>query len=295
MNRRDFLKKAALTGAGSAGLLRALGGLTAAAAAEPAKAELIVARGGEPEALLDAALRAFGGPGKVIVPGRNVIIKANFSWNGPPEQACNTNPELLAALTRACLQAGAARVKVVDMTIDPAAMTMETSGIRQAVQAAGGEIYDLRKKKVTAVKDTVLDQIDIYREALEAACLINVPILKHHGGAGMSGALKGLMGLTPDRKKLHMVGIDKGIVALAGIIQPHLQIIDAYRVLKTRGPQGPGKVETLKQLILTTDPVAGDAYGASLLGFNPPYLAMAGKAGLGCSDLRQLKISIVDA
>jgi len=294
MNRRDFLKKAALAGVGSAGLLHCLGGLTAAAAPEPGKAELIVTRGGEPEALLDAALKAFGGLGRVVVPGGDVVIKANFTWYGPPEQACNTNPELLAALTRACLQAGAARVKVVDMTIDPAAMTMEISGIRQAVQAAGGEIYDLRKKQVTVVNDTVLGRIGIYREALEAACLINVPILKHHGGAGMSGALKGLMGLTPDRKKPHVVGIDRGIVALAGIIHPHLQIIDAYRALKTRGPQGPGKVVTLKHLIITTDPVAGDAYGASLLGFNPPYIAMAGKAGLGCSDLGRLKISIVD-
>jgi len=254
-----------------------------------------VARNGEPEALLRAALDAYGGLGKLIKPGGTVSIKANFSWYGGPERACNTNPDLLAALVRACLKAGAKKVRVIDLAINPAKMCLESSGIQKAVSAAGGMVMDLTGAPLSYRAGGVLKSIPIYTEALTADCLINVPILKHHGVTDMTGALKSLMGLTPGRSYMHSVGVDQAIVDLNKLIQPHLHIIDAYRVLKTWGPQGPGEVATPRQLILTHDPVAGDAYGAALLKLSPLHLKLAAADGIGCADLGKIRITEVAA
>lgn len=292
MNRREFIKKTTLAGIAGAGIIQSLDKFTAAAAGlKPA--ELIVAQDGEPEALLRTALRAYGGIKQIVKPGAVVVIKANFSWYGNTERACNTNPDLLAALVRECKKAGAKKVRVVDLAIELAQMTLEISGIKKAVEAAGGEVANLERAKTINKNSGILKNFPVYEEALKSDCLINVPILKTHYVTQMTCALKNYMGLTPNRDDMHAVGTDQAIVDLAKLIKPHLHIIDAYRVLKTNGPQGPGEVAKMRQLILARDPVAADAYGASLLGVKPAFLKMAADAGLGVMDLRKIKITKV--
>jgi uncharacterized protein (DUF362 family) len=296
MNRREFLKQLAIILAAGAGAFKLLGRYSPVAAATDPR--LIVAYDGEPAALLKAALAEYGGLGKWVKPGMTVSIKANFTWNGPPEQACNSNPDLVAALVKECLRLGAKKVRVIDLTINPANMTMKISGVKEAVLQAGGEIVNLQGAPVREVScGPLLGQMPIFREALEAECLINLPILKNHSGAKMTACLKSYMGLTTveGRGRMHSVGLQGSIVEVAKVIKPHLHIIDAYRILKTRGPQGPGEVELAKLLIIAEDPVAADAYGASLLGVNPMYLEGAAKAGLGVADLSRIKIVKVKA
>jgi uncharacterized protein (DUF362 family) len=292
MNRREFLKKATVAGVASIGVAKSLGDFTANAAGST-QSELIVAYGGEPEKLLQTAILTYGGLAKLIKPGSTVVIKANFSWYGKPQQACCTNPDLLAALVKACKKAGAKKVRVVDLAIDYYQMCLDASGIKKAVETAGGEVANLNSAPTVDKDSGILKKFPIYEEALNAECLINVPILKNHFVTQMTGALKNYMGLTPNRNGMHAVGTDQAIVDLAKLIKPHLHIIDAYRVLKTNGPQGPGDVANLKQLILAHDPVAADAYGASLLGVQPAFLKMAADAGLGSMDLTKIKITKV--
>lgn len=292
MDRREFIKKSALAGVAGIGLVKALSDLNPAAAA--AQPELIVAEGGEPAALLAAALRAYGGFDKLIKPGGTVVIKTNFSWNGPPERACCTNPDLLAALVKACLKAGAKKVQVVDLSIDYSGMTMESSGIAKAVKAAGGEVFDLSGKNTVNKNSGILREFPVYTDPLKADCLLNVPILKAHFVTAMTGALKNYMGLTPDRGGMHALGTDQAIVDLAKVIKPNLHIVDAYRILMANGPQGgnPQDVAMPKQLVLSHDPVAADAYGAQLLKCKPlpNHVKLAAEAGLGTADLNKVKI-----
>lgn len=290
MNRRDFVKKASIAGIAGAGVIQSLDKLTVAAAGQ---SELIIAQGGEPSTLLQAALKTYGGLGKIVKPGSVVSIKANFSWNRKPEQAACNNPDFLAALVKECKKAGAKKVRVIDLSIDYAMMSMETSGIKKAVEAVGGEVVNLDRAKTVFANSGILKKFSVYEEALKADCLINVPILKSHFVTQMTCALKNYMGLTPDRDLMHSLGTDQAIVDLAKLIKPHLHIVDAYRILKTNGPQGPGEVATLKQLIITHDPVAADAYGASLLGVKPVFLKLAADNGLGCADLTKVKMTRV--
>jgi uncharacterized protein (DUF362 family) len=293
LERREFIKKAALAGVASIGAVNSLENI-AHAANKTAKAQpkVIVASNGEPAALLKAALGAYGGLKQIIKPGSNVVIKANFTWFGPPEQACNNNPHLVQALVKACFNAGAKSVKVVDMPIDPPQLCMERSGIAKAVTEAGGKIVSLHGAPTTQGDSP----FRIYKEALGADCLINLPILKDHSVADMTSALKNYMGLTPERQLMHALGIDRSIVDLAKFIHPDLHIIDAYQVLKTNGPKGPGRVIKARQIIISNDPVAADAYAATVLGIpQPTYVKLAAKAGLGVADLSKIKIEKVNA
>ena len=97
---------------------------------------------------------------------------------------------------------------------------------------------------------------------------------------------------------LDVSGLHQCIVDFATLIQPHLTIVDATRILVTNGPRGPGDLETPNQLIFGTDPVAVDAYAATLFRKEPfavPYVKLAHEAGLGCGDLARIDVQHLEA
>lgn len=108
MKRRDFLKTSVVAGAALSidftGLQAALSSNTMAVEQVP---EMVAVMGGEPEVMLDKALETLGGIGKYIKKGQKVVIKPNIGWDRTPELAGNTNPELIKALVKKCLEAGA--------------------------------------------------------------------------------------------------------------------------------------------------------------------------------------------
>jgi uncharacterized protein (DUF362 family) len=71
-------------------------------------------------------------------------------------------------------------------------------------------------------------------------------------------------------------------------------ILDGTEVMMTNGPTG-GSVSDLRRantLIASTDCVAADSYGSTLLDLKVsdlPYLAQAEKAGAGATDYESLK------
>ena len=89
------------------------------------------------------------------------------------------------------------------------------------------------------------------------------------------------------------------IVDLNTVIKPQLTILDAVRVLMNNGPTG-GSLNDVKQMnmvVAGVDPVAVDAYGATLFGLKPdelPFLREARNRGLGKMDLNTLKIEKID-
>ena len=119
MKRRDFLKTSVVAGAALSidftGLQAALSSNTMAVEQAP---EMVAVMGGEPEVMLDKALETLGGIGKYIKKGQKVVIKPNIGWDRTPELAGNTNPGLIKALVKKCLEAGAEKVTVFDDTCD---------------------------------------------------------------------------------------------------------------------------------------------------------------------------------
>ena len=107
MKRRDFLKTSVIASAALSlnfeGLQAALSTNTVAVEKAP---DMVAVMGGEPEVMLDKALEALGGIGNFVKKGQKIVIKPNIGWDRSPELAGNTNPKLVKALVKKCLEAG---------------------------------------------------------------------------------------------------------------------------------------------------------------------------------------------
>jgi len=288
------------------------------ATATPAEpAYLAVARGGDdPEALVRAAVAAIGGMGRFVPAFSNVLIKPNICFKGrKPEYAVTTNPFVVAGLVKMCLEANAASVHVLDYPFYGSSKeTYLSSGIREQVEAAGGEMIltssyytDSNGKTIYAdynkwVKQSVpngvrLKSFDLIDEVLAADVLINVPIAKTHDTTRLTLGMKNLMGVIHDRLAMHTPGkyIHDKIADLAAYIKPDLTVIDAVRILVANGPKG-GSLSDVKKIdtvVASPDIVAADAYATSLFGLTPDDILYIGKAaalGLGTKDLAGIRI-----
>ena len=157
LNRRDALIKllcAAGAGAGAAGLgvwlsrnsLRPEVALATTARhghgvpADPALPEMAIIQGDDPALLARQAVEELGGMRRFVSRGDIVLVKPNIGWDRTPEQAANTNPDVVAEIVRQCLGAGAKRVIVTDVSCNEARRCFQRSGIAEAAQRVGAEI-----------------------------------------------------------------------------------------------------------------------------------------------------------
>jgi len=296
MQRREFLKYAAIAGCGLF-LGERLDLITPAEAAE--RHDLVVAQGvgKSPSVITKAAIDAFGGMKRFISRGDVVVIKPNIAWDRTPEQAANTNPEVVAAVVKLCLDAGAKKVKVFDRSVNDPRRCYKQSGISDAASSLGAEVsfVDDRRFKDVSIKGQVLTSWPLYADALEADKIINIPIAKHHGLAKLTMSMKNWMGIMGgQRGRIHQK-IGECLADICLVVKPTLTVLDAVRVLTTNGPQG-GSLADVKRLdtvIVGIDQVGIDSYGATLFGMKGSdlsYVKAGAAAGLGVMDLSMLKI-----
>jgi len=295
MNRRKFLKLTALAGVGLS-IPQEMNVLAEAAEAS-APPDLVVAHGASPEQIVKAAIGAMGGIKKFISRGDIVIIKPNIAWDRTPEQAGDTNPEVVAAVVKLCFEAGAKKVKVFDRPVNDPRRCYVQSGIAPAAAALGADVdyVDERKFKDIAINGEALKSWPLYSEVFEADKVINIPIAKHHGLAKLTMSMKNWMGVMGgSRRQIHQK-LDESLVDLSMKIKPTFTVLDAVRILTANGPQG-GSLADVKKLdtvIVGIDPVAIDSYGATLFGMKGSdlgYVRMGDKLGLGKMNLSKLKI-----
>jgi uncharacterized protein (DUF362 family) len=311
--RRQFLQWTALLAAnaallGSGCTTKPGGDADAGRSAAPAptgdQAYLAVAHGSDPATITERALAAIGGIERFVKSGNDVIIKPNICVNyNPPEYAATTNPDVVAALVKLCLGAGAKRVRVMDT---PLGGTPESayavSGIEAAIKAAGGEMEIMNPAKFvkTAIPEgRDIQSWEIYRDIMTADVLINVPIAKHHSLARLSLGLKNLLGTITQPSQIHS-NLAQRIADLASTVRPTLTVVDAVRILVTNGPTG-GSLNDVRRtdtVIASHDTVAADAWAATLFGLNGvdvPYIKAAAQMGLGTLELDNIKIEEINA
>lgn len=288
VKRREFIKAASIS----------LGGLYVARSAQGettgSEATILASvKNGPPAQMARKAVELLGGMSRVVKNGQTVVIKPNMSWDRPPEQAANTNPELVAEVVKMCGEAGASRVIVLDRSIDNPSNCYRNSGIAKAASTAGADVHFVDDHLFIPVKienGYALREWTFYREALEADVLINVPILKRHIITSVTMGFKNMMGLVGgERNRIHG-SFDKMIVDINRVLRPKLTILDAYRALLQNGPGGGSLagVFAMRTVLAGTDPVLVDVAGAKLLGTSVkslPYLGLAEKAGLGTTTV----------
>ena len=302
MKRREFFKKSIQWGLG-AGAYMTFGRFPKSHAAESSApkgpVDLVAIKGGEPDVMFNRAMASLGGMKKFVKPNQTVVVKPNIGWDVTPERAGNTNPVLVKQIIKQCLDAGAKDVYVFDHTCDRWTSCYSNSGIESAVKDAGGKIVPGNTENYYHGVDVHggknLTYAKVHELILESDVFINVPVLKSHGGARLTIAMKNLMGVVWDRGFWHKNNLHQCIADYAIFRRPDLNIVDAYLVMKKNGPRGvsTADVVTMKSQIISTDMVAADTAATKLFGMDPadvPYIGIADEQGVGTKDLSKLNI-----
>ena len=303
MKRRDFIRKSMGTVAfyGAAMSIPAYSKVFGSPALPPEGAyDMVAIKGGEPAPMFDQAIKALGGIGQYVKKGQTVVIKPNIGWDVTPERAGNTNPQLVGRVVEHCLQAGAKKVVVFDNTCDKWDRCYANSGIEKAVKDAGGSIApgntESYYQEVQIPGGVKLKTTKVHELILESDVFINMPVLKNHGSARLTIAIKNLMGVVWDRSYWHRNDLHQCIADYGTFERkPTLNIIDAYRVMMRNGPRGVSvdDVALMKSLIISPDMVAADTAAAKLFGMDPEevgYIGIADSMGVGTMQLDKLNI-----
>lgn len=312
MDRRKFLKAAALAGAaftikdsGATTLMSQ--NLNSQKSSGAGNYDLVAVMGGEPAEMCRRALAEMGGISKFVSKGQKVVIKPNIGWDKAPEFAANTNPEVVGELVKQCFAAGASEVVVFDHTADNWRKCYENSGIEAAAKAAGARMVPADQesyyKPVSLSKGKMLKSAKIHEAILNADVWINVPVLKNHGGANMSISMKNLMGIVWDRQFFHANNLQQCIADISSLSKkPVLNVVDAYRLMKTNGPRGRSEADVVlsKGLFMSQDMVAIDTAATNF--FNQVremplekvgHIANAAALKVGTMQLDRLRIKRV--
>jgi hypothetical protein len=139
----------------------------------------------------------------------------------------------------------------------------------------------------------------------EVTAIINIPFLKTHNIAGMSGCLKNLShALVRHPGRFHANGCDPyvaDIISLPAVRDRlKLHVVDALRVVSAGGPDArEANIDTAGTVLISRDPVAADTVGQDILDARRlvrglprladdsgklPILATAARKGLGMND-----------
>lgn len=305
MNRRDFLKAMGLAGAAA---IIDIGSVREALAQKSPSTrsvtDMVAIMGGEPDVMLRRMLAEYGGIEKFVKKGMKVVLKPNIGWDKTPELAANTNPILVGEMVRQCKKAGAAEVLVFDHTCNNWIESYKNSGIKAAVEAAGGKMLPGNDEtyyvNVDLPKGKKLKSAKIHKSLLDCDVWFNMPVLKHHGGAKLTIAMKNYMGIVWDRQIFHKTELQQCIADVVTFTKkPALHIVDAYRIMIQNGPQGKSldDVVTLRSLIASSDPVAVDTASLKLFSQAKPvslddvsHIGNAEKLMLGTTGIDKLNV-----
>ena len=260
-------------------------------------AKMSIVHGHDRIATLRLAIKSLGGIETFIKKDDRVLLKVNAAFASPAMLSATTHPAIIAEMTALCYGAGAAAVVVTDNPINDPASCFNLTGIAEAARGAGAQVVlpraELFKSLTVPQAKLIRNRPVLYQPLADITKVIGMAPVKDHHRSGASMVMKNWYGLLGGRRNIFHQDINTIIKELAMMVNPSLVILDGTMSMMTNGPTG-GSLSDLKQtdtMIVATDQVAADAFGATLLDktFNDlPFIGMAEAAGLGTADYRSL-------
>lgn len=308
MDRRDFLRTVAIAGVAATvkfeGAMDVMAQTVKQTDAGNAGYDLVAVMGGEPDEMFRQAIAQMGGMKKFVKPGSKVVVKPNIGWDKTPELAGNTNPKLVTEIIKQCFAAGAKEVTVFDHTCDDWQKCYKNSGIEAAAKAAGAKVLPADQesyyREISLPRGKNLKKAKVHNAIMDCDVWINVPVLKNHGGAQLTISMKNHMGIVWDRGFFHQHDLQQCIADICTMSKPAvLNVVDAYRIMKTNGPRGRSASDVVlaKGLFMSQDIVAVDTAAARF--FNQVrempldkvgHLSKAQELKVGTMDIDKLKV-----
>lgn len=306
INRRSFLKKVSLFGAGTLlgrGLWgRFIGATPRAVLAEMPTPELVSVKGKDYFANTAQAIEQLGGIETFVKRGDRVGLLVNSAFKN---FGASVNPDITLAVIQLCNNAGAKEIRYLK---DPHRGYWKRTSLAEKYAAA---LKDLKyesgdKVKLNIPGGAVLKDAKVTKDLMACDVFINVSITKQHDGVHFTGTLKNMMGLCPfsTNSYFHFGTLKLGwyrdidhlsqcIADLNLIRKPDLCLSDATAFITEKGPSGPGKLARPEMVVASRNRVSLDAFCCKLLRFEPENIVMIRKAykhGLGEMDLQKVRI-----
>jgi uncharacterized protein (DUF362 family) len=237
--------------------------------------------------------------------GDVVVIKPNAKNQSPPGYGVVTDPRIVEAMVELALSHGAKMVKIAEGAAYPTGAydslaAFEAIGITEIAKKWDAELVDLNSYDsidVDVPNGLVLDWVRIGRSVIEADAVTNVPVLKTHTDTLISACLKNIgvgCATREEKKRLHRLGIDKGLVDVYSVVKPKFNLVDGIVALEGDGPNlPPGRPKPLGLLIAGKDGVAVDTVCARIMKFDPRnvrHLRLANQQGLGSINLENIEV-----
>ena len=313
--KKDFNRREFVAGAAAAGALLAVGcgngngnapipgAVSSTLAAKPGGGpDLAVARGPDIVRNIGAAVDAVGGMAAFVQPGQTVGLLINVLGAIP---ASHTKPEVIRTVAAMCREAGAKEVSIIDWRY---ISRWEQNKLIEVTRepGIGFKHIDLENaalwREVEVPQGKVLKKTRMFEAMWEPDVFISLPLFKNHRGATFTGALKLVMGTThPNDNRQYFHGsrqLEQCIADANTVVRaPDMIITDAFEVLTTNGPVGPGASIKPEKVVVGFDRVAVDTYCAPILGYDPAVsiqLKGAYEHGVGEMDLSKLTIREFD-
>ena len=254
---------------------------------------------------LTAALGS-GGISNLVHSGQTVLIKPNMVTN---TAAAVTDYRVVKALVT-LIQAvnGGAAITIADGSASQDSISIMTANGYTAANIPGVTFANFNDTTTNPTNTYVL--ADSRTGAAEqipalitnADVYIDMPRMKTHLHAGMTGALKNLgIGTGPlpvwnqgtggsAKWGLHH-DIRSEIVDHVACRVPNLIVMDALSPMEGQGPASGTTVSGMNMVLASTDPVAVDAVAATIMGISPSLIAhmvLAANENLGVMDLNDI-------
>lgn len=235
---------------------------------------------------------------KLLKPSDVVLIKCNQS----AREQLGTTPPVIDEMLRSMVTAGFSLEQIMVLEAGELSLLRKT---RKPDVRWQGKVVEFG----SAGKDSFLAALD------EATAVINVPFIKTHSLATMSGCLKNLShGLIRHPARFHANGCDPAIgqiVASEPIRSKlRLNVVNGIRLVFDKGPDAQrSTIHDAGTMLFSTDPVAADSMAFGLLNsvrserglkplnsdtHIPKQLSTAHNLGLGQCDGAQIQSLVLD-
>jgi uncharacterized protein (DUF362 family)/NAD-dependent dihydropyrimidine dehydrogenase PreA subunit len=180
---------------------------------------------------LERTLDRIGGLGSIVSGGDRVVLKPN--WVGPRRSSAGatTDLDLVRTVGEMVLDLGG-----VPIIFETPGLEYDQSSVLKAIGAfhyfdesgielIGNEFSSSAREVPNPLASRRLRLPDV----LEGSVIINLPKLKTHTVTTVTLGIKNLMGLLgdSDKRRFHIVGVDRALVDLAAVAAPDLTILDA--------------------------------------------------------------------
>jgi uncharacterized protein (DUF362 family) len=261
------------------------------------KPKMSIVEGEDRTATLGMALKGLGGIETFIRKGDRVLLKVNAAFASPPMLSATTHPDLVIEMAKLCYGAEAASVVVTDNPINDPASCFTLTGIEAAARQAGAQVIlprnDLFKSMSLKNGKLIRNWPVLYKPLSNITKVIGMAPVKDHHRSGASMTMKNWYGLLGGRRNIFHQDVNGIITELALMVKPTFVVLDGTKTMMRNGPTG-GSLSDLKNthtMIVSTDQVAADAFGASLLGRSLdqlPFIQMAEAADVGTADYGKL-------